>query len=81
MERKSRKIKMWMMAGFIALLSSFMLSSYELPESAYACASCICGGSDGTAVFTESAERGVVCGVFGIGACRASALSGVYRKL
>ena len=31
MERKSRKIKMWMMAGFIALLSSFMLSSYELP--------------------------------------------------
>ena len=31
MERKSRKIKLGMMAGFIALLSSFMLSSYELP--------------------------------------------------
>ena len=31
MERKSRKIKLGMMAGFIALLSSFILSSYELP--------------------------------------------------
>ena len=31
MERKSRKIKLGMMAGFIALFSSFMLSSYELP--------------------------------------------------
>ena len=31
MERKSGKIKLGMIAGFIALLSSFMLSSYELP--------------------------------------------------